>query len=574
VVGELAQGETIVCTATYTTTAADVEAGSVFNQACATSDQTPEVCDEVDVPLAELEIVKEASVDYFTAAGQEIVYTVTATNVGEATLTEVDISDALIDGLDSWECVPEIPATLTSGQFITCTATYTTTEADVTAGVVHNQACVSSQEAPQDCDDVDVPLAELEIVKSASVDYFTAAGEEIVYTVTATNVGEITLTDVDISDELIDGLDSWACVPAIPATLAVGASIICEATYVTSAADVDAGSVDNVACVASDQTEETCDEVDVPLAELEIVKEASAATYSAAGEEIVYTITATNVGEATLTDVDISDELIDGLDSWVCQPVIPATLTSGQSITCSATYITTAADVEAGQVDNVACVASDQTEETCDDVTVNLIEITIEKTAGSTFIDTSGDAVTFTLEIFHEVPEPPVYLEALTDDIYGDLLDGGNPNVTANSCVGLAGQLLEPDVVYECSFTGPVTATQDDPHVNTATVEVCDSQQVEPEARIAALVVRCATDSDDATVGLVTPNPTEEPSVKPTESLKPTDMLPATDTSAGSDSDPFGGAMSWAVWVLLSALLIVGSGWVIRRQRFAEAKNR
>ena len=32
--------------------------------------------------------------------------------------------------------------------------------------------------------------------------------------------------------------------------------------------------------------------------------------------------------------------------------------------------------------------------------------------------------------------------------------------------------------------------------------------------------------------------------------------------------------MSWGIWVLLSSLLIVGSGWVIRRQRFAEVDDR
>ena len=66
-----------------------------------------------------------------------------------------------------------------------------------------------------------------------------------------------------------------------------------------------------------------------------------------------------------------------------------------------------------------------------------------------------------------------------------------------------------------------------------------------------------------------TPKPTPDPS------QKPTDMLLATDPIGPADSDPgSGGQMIWAIWVLLSALLIVGSGWVIRRQRFAEARDR
>ena len=46
-VGELTAGQSIVCTASYTIVAADIEAGSVFNQACTDSDETLEVCDDV-----------------------------------------------------------------------------------------------------------------------------------------------------------------------------------------------------------------------------------------------------------------------------------------------------------------------------------------------------------------------------------------------------------------------------------------------------------------------------------------------------------------------------------------------
>ncbi len=207
--------------------------------------------------------------------GDEIVYTITATNTGQTELTNVDISDALIDGLESWECTPEIPATLAVGAQITCTATYEVTAADIDAGTVFNQACVDSDETPETCDDVTTPLAELEIVKSADVSSYSAVGDEIVYTITATNTGETELTNVDISDALIDGLESWECTPEIPATLAVGAQITCTATYEVTAADIDAGTVFNQACVDSDETPETCDDVTTPLAELEIVKSAN-----------------------------------------------------------------------------------------------------------------------------------------------------------------------------------------------------------------------------------------------------------------------------------------------------------
>ena len=61
----------------------------------------------------------------------------------------------------------------------------------------------------------------------------------------------------------------------------------------------------------------------------------------------------------------------------------------------------------------------------------------------------------------------------------------------------------------------------------------------------------------------------------PTESLKPTDMLFTTDTiGPADDGDPLSGLLNWAIWLSLSVLLILGTAWIIRRERLAEVKNR
>ena len=74
--------------------------------------------------FAELTIEKSADPAFYGEAGDLISYSITATNSGLATLTGVDISDALIDGLDDWTCAPDLPATLAPGGAVTCTATY------------------------------------------------------------------------------------------------------------------------------------------------------------------------------------------------------------------------------------------------------------------------------------------------------------------------------------------------------------------------------------------------------------------------------------------------------------------
>jgi uncharacterized repeat protein (TIGR01451 family) len=432
---------------------------------------------------AELEITKSANPGFYAAAGDLISYTITATNSGMATLTGVDVSDALIDGLDSWECTPEIPATLAPGESITCTASYGISEADVEAGSVPNTACAISAETSEPvCDDETVYLSELEIVKSADVDYFSAAGDQITYTVIATNTGEFTLTDVDISDDLIDGLDSWVCTPTlVVAELASGESVTCTATYEVTEADVEAGSVPNVACAVSDQTPEVCDDLDIPLAQLEIEKTADPLTYSAVGDEIVYTVIATNTGEATLTDVDISDDLIDGLDSWACtvgnavtgMPV--AQLASGQAITCSATYTVTEADVTGtdpeGFITNVACVDSDQTPEVCDQVTSREIVVELVKSVTPAVLAEPGGIFTYTLFIDNE-SAVPVEITELVDDNSALSADW------AANCAVLVGTVLGPDApgdadAVTCSYT--VERTDAGIYPNTAQVTVVDS---------------------------------------------------------------------------------------------------
>ncbi len=82
--------------------------------------------------------------------------------------------------------------------------------------------------------------------KVADVTSVSVLGDEIVYTFTATNTGNQTLTDVSIADPL-DGLSALSCTPGQPTTLDPGAVLECTATYEVTQADLDAGAVCNTA---------------------------------------------------------------------------------------------------------------------------------------------------------------------------------------------------------------------------------------------------------------------------------------------------------------------------------------
>ena len=199
------------------------------------------------------------------------------------------------------------------------------------------------------------------------------SGAVITYSITVTNTGNQTLTGVTVTDPGI-GAVLGACTPAIPATLAPGASVVCTATHTVTQADIDAGHYTNVAdCrLRPDAALAPIDET-VPIAQspaLNVVKSVtSTGPYESVGVVIRYSITVTNTGNQTLTGVTVTDPGI-GAVLGACTPAIPATLAPGASVVCTATHAVTQADLNAGHYTNVATGDSDQTPPDTDDETV------------------------------------------------------------------------------------------------------------------------------------------------------------------------------------------------------------
>jgi hypothetical protein len=81
----------------------------------------------------------------------------------------------------------------------------------------------------------------ISIVKSASRPSFTAAGQRITHTYKVTTTGNVTLTDVTVTDNRL------GAVSFPKTTLAPGESMTCHATHTTTAADVAAGTIRNTA---------------------------------------------------------------------------------------------------------------------------------------------------------------------------------------------------------------------------------------------------------------------------------------------------------------------------------------
>jgi uncharacterized repeat protein (TIGR01451 family) len=355
----LAPGEHTTCTATYTITQEDVDAGHVANVAVATG-TTPNGDVVPSKPAGKtvharrhpaISIVKTASVDSFAAAGLEITYYYRVTNTGNVTLVATEH-----DSRDLEVICPR--RALLPGQSMTCRSYYVTTEADADAGHIDNIGYVTGVTTygteVHASDPLDIPQEhrpEISIVKTASVDSFAAAGTPVTYYYLVANNGNVALHQVSVTDS--QGL----AVGCPDATLAINEEMTCTARYVTTQADVDLGTIGDTGTVTGTDPDGTrvTDDGTLTIAavhapEISIVKTASAAGFTAAGQPVTYYYLVTNNGNVTLHQVTVTDSR--GL-ALSCPH---ASLAVGQATTCTARYVTTQADVSAGSILNAGTV--------------------------------------------------------------------------------------------------------------------------------------------------------------------------------------------------------------------------
>ena len=210
------------------------------------------VCTFTNAPLKPGIALHKSVAEKTLTVGETLHYSFLVTNTGNVTLAPVTINDHEFTGHGTRPVVtcPPGAAALAPAASVTCMATYTVTQADVDAGSVSNTATASGKtpashaitSAPSSATVRGVRSPAITVVKSASPSTFSVAGETIDYSFDVTNSGNVTLRDVRVHDTGLRGLSAISCPHS---TLAAGASQICTATYLTTAADVDAGSVTN-----------------------------------------------------------------------------------------------------------------------------------------------------------------------------------------------------------------------------------------------------------------------------------------------------------------------------------------
>lgn len=384
--GVLRPGQSVTFRADYTVTQADADRGSVVNTASASA-QSP-LGQAVDAPdsttttpldrTASLTLTKKGLLAPGDAeAGDRVDYTFTVTNTGSLTVAQTAIVDPK-PGLSTleYDAWPGTPGSLAPGETVTASATYELTQADIDARSVDNTATVSGVSGAGPVPPVEstasVPIpsrSEIAIEKTAVFEGGDTPkpGDRIAYEFEISNVGATTAKDVTLRDDLprLSALTFEPYPSETDGVLAPGQSVHATASYVLTQADIDTGTVDNTASAGARTLDgsvipEVLDSAKVDLnnlAVLTIEKRAAFAggSHAVPGESVEYSFTVTNEGNVTLTDVRVDDRLPRlSLITFGTWPGEAGQLAPGETVTASANYAVTDADIRAQGVSNTA----------------------------------------------------------------------------------------------------------------------------------------------------------------------------------------------------------------------------
>ncbi len=338
-----------------------------------------------------------------TKAGDVISYRINVTNDGSVNLTNVTVTDPLINNLTEPVGSNSNDSILDAGETWTYTGNYTVTQTDLnnngTArdGFITNTATVVNDRMDPKNATVQTPIEQnanctvnkivTDVAGGEPGGNVTAEGDIVSYQISLTNNGNVDLTNVTVTDPLIDNLAGPIESNSNDTVLNVGESWIYIGNHTVTRADITNNEGDglvNHATVDSDQFGPNSDTAQVPIDPCcsieEIITDINGKTVgnvTAAGDVIGYRVNVTNKGILNLTNVTVTASLNGNLTEPIGDDANPGVLNQGEIWSYYGSYTLTPADINSGNdyINNTATVSCNELSSESSSVEVPIIRV-------------------------------------------------------------------------------------------------------------------------------------------------------------------------------------------------------
>ena len=350
---------------------------------------------------------------------------------------------------------------------------------------------------------------------AAAEDGKYALGETIEYKITVKNAGNVTISDIKLTDQ-VEGYDAEDITANLDKTeLKPGEEAVATFTHEVTEQDILAGSVKNAATAEGDGPDDkdpdptpgtTEDPTEDPNPKFEVTKETTSTAAAedgkyALGETIEYKITVKNVGNLTISNIKLTDE-IEGYDPVDITANLDKTeLKPGEEAVATFTHVVNEEDVLADRVLNEATATGDGPEDKDPEPTPGTHEdptedpkghLTINKVTTSTPKNGTayewGETITYLITVLNDGNLTATNVE-VKDDLTGD-------SWTIASLAPGATEQFETSyvVTQEDAEAGSVlnvaTATGDSPDPKEPEIPVTPGEDPEPTQSPYVLTIR------------------------------------------------------------------------------------
>ncbi len=335
------------------------------------------------------------------------------------------------------------------------------------------------------------PPPAMAVTKLALPSNLPAPGGPVRFVVSVRNTSTATdtLTLNSLEDDIHGDLDGQGnC--SLPRGLAPGELYLCEFTadVTGNAGDsetdtVTAGAIDDDGETLTASASATVTLIDAP-ASMKVLKVASPVFISEPGGTVTYHVVVANTSDTeSITLTGLVDDLYGNVftKTGCVQPVQPVVLGPGAIMFCSFSETVTGVpgEVITDTITATATTAAGGTLEEFDTASVRVRDVSSAiatlKSANPTALPAPGGAVRFDVRVRNTSPTDSVTLNSLVDTVYGDITFV-HDQVLATDCS--VPQQLPPGAEYGCRFTGEVTGSPGEFHVDYVVAQGVDDDGV------------------------------------------------------------------------------------------------